>query len=79
MIEIPRCVGNQPIGQAFCGYGREEARMRVSDLIKLSMQSGNDIGMAVTQAGDRGTSGGVNIGSAGGILQFDPSATDNNR
>ncbi len=67
---------DQPIGELFGDFGREEAGMGIGELVELLMQGGDHIRVAVAKAGHRGAARGVDVAFAGLIEQFDALATD---
>ena len=58
---------DQPVGELFGDFGREEARVRVGELVGLRVHRRQHVGVAVPEAGNRGAAAGVEVLLAGGV------------
>jgi HAMP domain-containing protein len=72
-------VRDEAIGKLLRDLRGEEAGMGVSDGVELAMQCGENIGMAMAEAGDGGAARGVEVALAVAVDEFDALAADGDR
>ncbi len=79
VIEPVGRIGDEAVGKPFRRLGGEEAGMGICYTVELRVEGGEHIRMSVTEAGDGGSPGGVDIGPALGIEEPDAFAADGDR
>ena len=72
-------VGDQAVGEPFGNLGGEEAGMGIGKPVELLVQGRRHRGMAVAQAGHRGTTRRVDVALAGGVDDLDALAAGRDR
>ena len=70
---------DQPVGELLGHLGREEARVRVGELVRLRVHRRQHVGVPVTEAGHRGAAAGVEVLLAGGVGDEHAAAGDGDR
>src|SRR5580692_8628349 len=79
MVDPIRRGLDQPVGELFGGLRGEKSGMSVSKLVELLVKRGDHVGMAVAEAGHRGTAGRIDVALAVLVEQFDALAADGDR
>ena len=70
---------DQPVGELLGDFGGEKAGVGISELVELLVERGDHIGMAVAKTRHGRAAGGVDVGLAGLVEQFDALAADGYR
>ncbi len=78
MVETRRGILDQTIRQLLGDIGREEPGMRIGNRIELLVESRQDIGMSMAEAGYRGAPRCIDIARTVAVEQFNAFAADGN-